>query len=62
MDEQERPDAEIKVSARVLVQFLYFDRRDAPAGARFRVAEAALVSLFGALSLVYGAAAFLGGR
>lgn len=42
--------------ARVLIQFLYFDRQDAPPGRLVRVAEAGLVSLFLYLTLVYGAA------
>jgi hypothetical protein len=43
--------------ARVGIQFLYFDRADAPAGPAFRVAEAALVALFLFLTLVYAAVA-----
>lgn len=42
--------------ARVGVQFLYFDRSDAPSGPLIRLGEAALVALFVALTLVYGAA------
>jgi hypothetical protein len=42
--------------ARITIQFTCLDRADAPAGWPFRVAEAALVSLFGYLTLVYGAA------
>ena len=38
---------------RVLVQFFYFDRGDAPAGPHVRLAEAALVGLFVFLALVY---------
>src|SRR4051794_18204208 len=38
---------------RVLIQFFYFDRSDAPAGLRVRLAEVALVGLFVYLSLVY---------
>src|SRR5687767_7215027 len=41
---------------RVLIQFFYFDRSDAPEGLHVRIAEAALVVLFIFLSLVYGAA------
>jgi len=41
---------------RVLIQFFYFDRSDAPAGLHIRLAEVALIVLFIYLSLVYGAA------
>ncbi len=41
---------------RLAIQFLYFDRTDAPAGPSFRLAEAALVSLFLFLTTVYGTA------
>jgi hypothetical protein len=41
---------------RLVVQFFYYDRRDAPAGAIFRVAEAALVLLFLFLTSTYGLA------
>ncbi len=41
---------------RVLIQFFYFDRSDAPSGAVIRLAEIALVGLFVFLSLVYAAA------
>lgn len=44
-------------AARLAVQFLYFDRSEAPAGALYRVAEAALVALFVFLTGVYGYAA-----
>lgn len=40
--------------ARLLIQFLVFDRRSFPAGARFRLAEAALVGLFLYLTALYG--------
>ena len=40
--------------ARVVIQFVYFDRSDAPSGFVFRVAEIALVSLFVFLTLTYG--------
>lgn len=40
--------------ARIAVQFLYYDRRDAPAGTFFRIAEAALVLLFLFLTVTYG--------
>jgi len=43
---------------RVLIQFFYFDRSDAPPGLLVRIAEVLLVGLFVYLSLVY-AAAFL---
>lgn len=48
-------------TARVGIQFFYFDRSDAPPGTLTRLAEIALVSLFVYLSLVYGAVA-LGAR
>ena len=41
---------------RVLIQFFYFDRTDAPPGRHVRLAEAALVGLFLFLSLTYAAA------
>lgn len=44
-------------AARLVIQFAYFDRTDAPAGMQYRVAEAALILLFVALTLIYGAAA-----
>jgi hypothetical protein len=40
--------------ARVAIQFLYFDRSDAPKGPAFVVAEVLLVGLFVCLTLVYG--------
>jgi hypothetical protein len=40
--------------ARVAIQFVYFDRGDAPKGLRFTVGEALLVGLFVYLTLVYG--------
>jgi hypothetical protein len=40
--------------ARIVIQFAYFDRRDAPPGAIFKLAEAALVALFVLLTIVYG--------
>jgi hypothetical protein len=43
--------------ARVVIQFTYFDRSDAPRGQRYTVAEAVLVGLFLFLTLVYGALA-----
>jgi hypothetical protein len=42
---------------RVVIQFVYFDRADAPPGVAVRLAEAALVGLFVFLTLVYGYAA-----
>jgi hypothetical protein len=47
---------------RVLIQFFYFDRTDAPAGLHVRLAEIALVGLFVFLSIVYGAALLLNVR
>jgi hypothetical protein len=41
---------------RLVLQFTYVDRSDAPKGRWFRAAEVALVLLFVALSTVYGAA------
>jgi hypothetical protein len=43
--------------ARVVVQFVYFDRTDAPGGPGFRLAEGALVALFLYLTVVYAAVA-----
>ena len=40
--------------ARVLVQFFFFDRSEAPAEALYKVAEATLVTLFVFLTAVYG--------
>jgi hypothetical protein len=40
--------------ARVVIQFTYFDRSEAPQGWLFRLAEPALVGLFVALTGVYG--------
>jgi hypothetical protein len=40
--------------SRLAIQFLYFDRTDAPPGLNFRFAEIALVGLFLFLTLVYG--------
>ena len=40
--------------ARLLVQFFYFDRSEAPRGVFFTVAEALLVALFAVLTAVYG--------
>jgi hypothetical protein len=44
---------------RVLIQFFYFDRSDAPPGLFIRLAELALVGLFIYLALVYTAALLL---
>lgn len=43
--------------ARILVQFFYFDRSEAPPGWFYKIAEAALVALFVFLTAVYGYAA-----
>lgn len=43
--------------SRVLIQFCYFDRSDAPKGLIFTLGEIALVSLFIFLTIVYGYAA-----
>lgn len=40
--------------ARVLVQFFYFDRSDAPSGLVYTVGEVLLVGLFVFLTVVYG--------
>src|SRR5215218_6931726 len=40
--------------ARIVIQFTYFDRSAAPPGFIFKLAEAALVGLFVALTAVYG--------
>lgn len=40
--------------ARVIIQFTWFDRSDAPQGLRYSIAEALLVGLFVGLTLVYG--------
>jgi hypothetical protein len=41
---------------RVLIQFFYFDRSDAPTGLHVRIAEVGLIGLFIYLSLVYSTA------
>lgn len=48
---------------RVLIQFFYFDRTDAPSGLHVKLAEIALVGLFVYLSLTYAGAVWfnLGG-
>lgn len=45
-------------AARLVIQFVYFDRTDAPSGLFYRLAETTLVMLFAALMLIYGAAAW----
>jgi hypothetical protein len=40
--------------ARLVIQFAYFDRTDAPKGPLFAAGETALVGLFLSLTLVYG--------
>jgi hypothetical protein len=42
--------------ARIVIQFTWFDRSDAPAGLMVRLAEVALVGLFIYLAAVYGLA------
>lgn len=46
---------------RLVLQFAWFRGAGVPAGLRYRLAEAALVALFVALTLIYGAAAWFGG-
>ena len=43
-------------ATRLVLQFTWIDRSQAPSGAIFVAAEAALVTLFAALVLIYGAA------
>jgi hypothetical protein len=45
--------------ARVAIQFLYFDRRDAPEAVLFVIGEVLLVVLFVYLTFVYGGLALL---
>jgi hypothetical protein len=40
--------------ARVTIQFVYFDRTDAPKGALFAAGKALLVALFVVLTVIYG--------
>ncbi len=47
--------------ARIIIQFTYFDRSDAPKGPLFTLAECLLVTLFTALTSVYGWALFTNG-
>ena len=49
-------------AARLVIQFVYFDRSDVPSGLPFTLAEAALVALFLSLTLVYGCAAVVNFR
>jgi hypothetical protein len=45
--------------ARVVVQFVYFDRTDVPGGPGVRLAEAGLVALFLYLTVVYAVVALI---
>lgn len=47
--------------ARLVIQFVWFRRAHAPSSTGERLAETALVALFVALTLIYGAAARFGG-
>jgi hypothetical protein len=47
--------------ARLIVQFTYFDRTEAPDGFIYKLGEVALVSLFVYLTAVYGYLAVTGG-
>jgi hypothetical protein len=40
--------------ARVIIQFTWFDRSDAPKGLRYSIAEGLLVGLFIGLTVIYG--------
>lgn len=44
--------------ARIVIQFLYFDRKDAPKGPVYLIGEVGLIMLFAFLSFVYGFAFF----
>lgn len=46
-------------AARIVIQFFYFDRSDAPQGIQFQIAEWALVLLFVALTAIYSWALIL---
>lgn len=46
-------------SARIVIQFAYFDRSDVPRGVFFLVAEWLLVGLFAALAIIYGYALWI---
>lgn len=48
--------------ARVVIQFTYYDRSEAPSGTIFVVGEVALVGLFIAFTAIYGYAAYLNVR
>ena len=48
--------------ARIVIQFTYFDRSDAPSGTSVVVAEIGLVSMFAFFTAVYGYAAVLNVR
>jgi hypothetical protein len=41
---------------RILIQFFYFDRSQAPKGLIYTLGEAALVTLFGAFTIIYSLA------
>ncbi len=43
-------------AARIIIQFVYFERSDAPSGPMFTLGEITLVLLFFLLTLIYGAA------
>lgn len=45
--------------ARIIIQFTYFDRSDAPSGIQYTFAEIALVGLFIFLTGVYGYASWI---
>ena len=40
--------------ARVIIQFTYFDRSDAPSGLQYMIAEILLVGTFISLTTIYG--------
>ena len=46
---------------RLILQFTYYDRKDAPSGIGFQIAEGALVTLFFFWACVYGLVAIGGG-
>jgi hypothetical protein len=48
--------------ARLMIQFVYFDRSDLPSGRILHIAEAGLVGLFLFLTVVYGTATALNVR
>lgn len=45
--------------SRIVIQFVYFDRSDAPQGTIFLFCEVVLVGLFVALTFIYGWAAWI---